>query len=173
MNPEDRETLFTIAEVAVAFAGFASIVSVLASHSGRDNPGLDATRLRMMLYTSLSATCLCFVPVLLFRLDFSPSSAWRVSGIALLLGTGLPAARNILEARTLLGEGVAIGTGIRVTAIATYVVPGALSIGIVSGRADAGAYIAGVLVLLAGSGIAFARLVLSFSARAPTPSDRP
>jgi hypothetical protein len=67
MSPEDRETLFTIAEVAVAFAGFASIVSVLASHAGRDNPGLDATRLRMMLYTSLSATCLCFVPVLLFR----------------------------------------------------------------------------------------------------------
>jgi len=169
MNPEDRETLFTIAEVAVAFAGFASIVSVLASQAGRDNPGVDATRLRALLYTSLCATFLCFVPVLLFRLGLSPSSAWRLSGIALLLSTGLSAVRNGRDVRTLLNQGVAFGTGIRVTAVATYGVPGVLSIGIVSGLADAAAYIAGVLVLLAGSGIAFARLVLSFSARPPNP----
>jgi hypothetical protein len=165
MNPEDRETLFTIAEVAVAVAGFASIVSVLASRSGRDNPGIDATRLRIMLFTSLSAISLCFVPVLAFRFGLSPSSAWRLSGVALLLGAGVPAVRNALDARALREAGVTVSTSIVVTALVTYIIPGAVGIGLLIGRAEAPAYIAAVLTLLAGSGIAFARLVLSFSSR--------
>ncbi len=167
MNPEDRETLFTIAEVSVAFAGFASIVSVLASRSGRDNPGIDSTRLRIMLFTSLSAISLCFVPVLLFRLGWSPSSVWRLSGFALLLGTGVPFVRNLIDVRSLRKAGVTPSIGIVVTALTTYIVPGVLSIALLVGLAEAPGYIAGVLVILAGSGIAFARLVLSFSAPLP------
>jgi hypothetical protein len=165
MNPEDRETLFTIAEVAVAVAGFASIVSVLASRSGRDDPGIDTTRLRIMLFTSLSAISLCFVPVLSFRFGLSSDTAWRLCGAALLLGTGVPFVRNLLDVRSVRDAGVTPGAGIIVTALATYIIPGALSVGLLVGRAEAPAYIAGVLVLLAGSGIAFARLVLSYSSR--------
>ena len=52
MTPEDRDTLFVIAEVGVAFAGFASIVSVLSRRGGRDDRYLDLSRLRGMLFSS-------------------------------------------------------------------------------------------------------------------------
>lgn len=163
MNPEDRETLFTIAEVAVAFVGFASLVSVLGSRAGRDNPRIDATRLRIMLFTSLSAISLCFFPVLFFRLGLSPSSTWRLSGVALLMGVGVPSVRNLLDTRSNLEAGVTPGVGITIATAVTYFIPGALSIALVLGRGEAPAYIGGVLVILAGSGLAFARLVLSYS----------
>lgn len=117
MNPEDRETLFTIAEVSVAVAGFARIVSVLASRSGRDDPGIDSTRLRIMLFTSLSAISLSFVPALVFRFGVSSDSAWRLSGAALLLGTGIPFLRNLVDFRSLRDTGVTPSAGIVVTTL--------------------------------------------------------
>ncbi len=167
MNPEDRDTLFTIAEVAVAFAGFASIVSVLAVRSGTDASHLDTARLRGMLFSSLSAVALCFVPSVILRLGVSPDQAWRVCGALLVLGSALPFFRSVADGRVARQAGVAPGLGITVTVLTLFVVPAALGVAGTLGFAEAPAFIAGVLLLVASSGIAFARLVLSFS----TPSD--
>ena len=58
MNPRDTLTIF--AEVAVAFAGFASIATVFARHRGGVPPTVMAQRLRMMLLFSLG----CFIVVI-------------------------------------------------------------------------------------------------------------
>ena len=46
---QDRDLLLTSAEVAVTFAGFASLVTVFGSRSSRDGAQIDANRLRTML----------------------------------------------------------------------------------------------------------------------------
>jgi hypothetical protein len=166
VNPEDRETLFVIAEVGVAFAGFASIVSVLARRSGSDSAYLDASRLRGMLFSSLSAVALCFVPLVPFQYGLSAEVAWRISGGALIVGSGLPFLRGYLDYRIFSQAGVVPGLAIRITVIALCVVPALMGLGLLLGFADSATYITGVLLLLASAGIGFARLILSFSSPA-------
>ncbi len=49
----ESDVLLTIAEVAVAFAGFASLVGVLGQRSSADDPRVIGLRMRGMLLSSL------------------------------------------------------------------------------------------------------------------------
>jgi hypothetical protein len=50
---EGSDALFTVAELAIAFAGFASLAAVIGRRHGGDRPEIDALRLRNMLEASL------------------------------------------------------------------------------------------------------------------------
>ena len=62
---EHGEFLFTIAEVSVAFAGFASIVGILGRRSTSSPHRLNALRMRIMVLHGLVVVAFSLVPYLL------------------------------------------------------------------------------------------------------------
>ncbi len=76
----ESELLLTISELSVAFAGFASLASILGRRMSKDDPRLDAGRLLNMLTVSLSLTVLALVPFLPMLLEWSLRWTWGASG---------------------------------------------------------------------------------------------
>ena len=72
------ETLSLVAELAIALAGFASIVAVLGRGHGRDNVAMDAARVGGMLEYSLLAAAFALLPAVLFHAGLSENSTWRL-----------------------------------------------------------------------------------------------
>jgi len=79
-NLSESEILLTISELSVAFAGFASLASILGQRFSKDDPRLDAGRLLNMLTASLAITVLSLAPLLPMLLEWSPRTAWGASG---------------------------------------------------------------------------------------------
>jgi len=75
----DTDLLVTIAEISVAFVGFAGLISVLGSHSSRDPRFVQAIRFRVMVLTSLSVAAFALLPLAMHRLGLSPEAVWRSS----------------------------------------------------------------------------------------------
>jgi len=92
-----NETLLTIAEVSVGFAGFASIVTVLGKRSDAE-AFQDALRIRVMLVYSLSVVFLCFLPAILRGYAVPEATVWRLSS-AVLAGTALVLFFTIIRPR--------------------------------------------------------------------------
>jgi len=86
MAPES-EVLLTIAEVAVAFAGFASLVSILGRGTSVDNPRVLSLRMRAMLLTSLLVVGFALFPLILGGYGVPGRADWIVSSVALLAAT--------------------------------------------------------------------------------------
>ena len=85
----EGDALFTIAELSVAFAGFASLASVLARHRAEVN----SERLLNMLSVSLGVTGLSLIPTLFATIGWSEETIWRASGLGGVLGLCLLAWR--------------------------------------------------------------------------------
>lgn len=77
--------LATIAEVAIALAGFSALVSILGTGFGREKSQLEASRLQMMLEASLFVVMLALLPSVLFEFDLDEGVAWRTSAALFLL----------------------------------------------------------------------------------------
>ena len=75
---EETQTFDTIAELAIALAGFSGIVAVLGNRFSGEWGAAEQVRLRLLLEVSLLVVFLSFLPSLVARV--APSSvAWRVS----------------------------------------------------------------------------------------------
>lgn len=82
---EHRDTLLTIAEIAVALAGFASIVSVIAQRSDERARVADAYRLRLMLEVALRNAGFAVLPLPFLPMVASTAVVWRgASGVYLV-----------------------------------------------------------------------------------------
>jgi hypothetical protein len=82
-----NETLLTIAEVAVGFAGFASIVTVLGRRRYPQSLQ-DSLRLRIMLVYSVMVVFLCIIPEILNGYGLPVGTVWRAScGMLALLSS--------------------------------------------------------------------------------------
>jgi hypothetical protein len=78
------DALATIAEIAIAIAGFAGIAAVLGRRSQGDWTPEDAFRLQGLLYSSFSAVIFSFVPIVLLLTRLAPSVVWSLSSGAAL-----------------------------------------------------------------------------------------
>jgi hypothetical protein len=76
----ETEILLTIAELSVAFAGFASVASVLGRRFSQEDPRINAGRLLIMLLVSLTATGLALTPIIPMILDWPSRWVWGSSG---------------------------------------------------------------------------------------------
>jgi len=80
---ETTDTLLTIAEIAVAFAGFAGIASVLGRRHPTVDPRVNALRLHNLVDVGLGVVFLALMPVVLdaFFVEFflQDALAWRVT----------------------------------------------------------------------------------------------
>jgi hypothetical protein len=76
---EHRDTLLTIAEIAVALAGFASIVSVIARRADEKSRVADSYRLRLMLEVALRNAAFAVLPLPFLQLVPSDPALWRIA----------------------------------------------------------------------------------------------
>jgi Kef-type K+ transport system membrane component KefB len=154
-----------MAEVAVAFAGFASVVGIFAGRSGHQASRIDANRLRTMLTCSLSVVALSLVPFVPLGYGVSESASWRMSSAAVLAATVGVAARILLDYAALRRAGGRVGVGIRVLNSILVIVPLLLATSNLigwSGTSAPASYLVSLLSLLLLAGIMFARLIESF-----------
>jgi len=83
----ESEVLLTLAEVAVAFAGFASLVSILGRGTSADDPRVLSLRMRAMLLTSLLVVAFSLIPVILSGYGAGADVVWTASSLLLLTAT--------------------------------------------------------------------------------------
>jgi hypothetical protein len=77
---EHRDTLLTLAEIAVALAGFTGLVGVLGRGGAEDaSSGLSWLRLRTMLEVALRNAAFALMPLPLLGVVSSETAIWRVS----------------------------------------------------------------------------------------------
>lgn len=76
---EHRDTLLTIAEIAVALAGFASIVTIIAQREEESARIADSFRLRLMLEVALRNAGFAVLPLPFLQLMPSDPLVWRAA----------------------------------------------------------------------------------------------
>jgi hypothetical protein len=82
---EGAEILLACAQIAVAFAGFASIVVLFQHRDPARWPGYVVVRLRTMIDVSLAAMSLSIFPFVPHHAGLAPATTWRLSSAALLV----------------------------------------------------------------------------------------
>lgn len=163
MASDPVELYPVIAQIAAVFAGFGSLASGLGKRRGGDDARIDAFRLGMMLFASLSATLLGLLPATLAGLMSGPSVALRVSSLvavfALAIYMPLPFVRAV-RLRHVPGFnklGVAANSFCSFTALVAFVL---CAIGNPVGR-EPGLYLVGLMGLLGSSVVMFSRVIAS------------
>jgi hypothetical protein len=81
----EAEILLTVAEVAVAFAGFASLVSILGRGTADADPVVLSLRMRAMLISSLLVVGFSLVPVIFDTYGAPPHQAWTGASLMMLI----------------------------------------------------------------------------------------
>ena len=160
---QDADLLPTLAEISVAFAGFASLVSILGGRSSGEEHVANIVRLRGMLVSALTVLAFSLAPFLLDRFGVSDEVSWRAAGTVFVLATLGPMPfryRRILASP--VNSRVALSLGL-VQLLAGLVL--ATSVAALSRTAVVGAYHALLFAFLFTSGILFMRVVSSAYAR--------
>jgi hypothetical protein len=161
------EHLSTIAEVAIALAGFSALVAVLAGQPERGKARLDGLRLQIMLESSLLVVAFALFPIVPAKFGISPEATWRISAIV-YLAVDIPltilSAKRILPVRRLY---TAHDRADRATSVAVQALGyGAdlamltVVLGIVS-QLSAAFYFLGLYMVLLLAGILFLRFAAS------------
>ena len=163
---ENEDLLLTIAEVAVAFAGFASIVSVLGRRSSDTPEYINALRMRAMILSSLLAVAFSILPFVLHSYGLTGGMLWRTSSAVLLLAsTGL--AYSILSRIFAVPATATRRTWIAVVVFATLastvLTAGANALG-ATGTSAAAVYLTSIALLLFLAGFVFSFILISFLA---------
>ena len=85
---EHDDTLLTIAEIAIALAGFASLISVIGRRSNDTARATGSLRLRLMLEVSFRNTAFALLPLPFVQVAPSDPMLWRIfSGLYLVVTT--------------------------------------------------------------------------------------
>jgi len=156
-----ESALLTTAEVAVAIAGFASIVTAFRRRQHGGWSPQDVLRFQLMLTASLSAAFFALLPFAISFFGASDPDVWSYGSAALalylVLTTALVAQRTIL-----LTSGAMLNPYISWSFLATGLVVIALlgfnTAGFFSDR-ELGPYFVGLLYLLVLAGVSFARMI--------------
>ncbi len=165
---QNADLLQTIAEVAVAFVGFASLAGIVGSRQSAPTSEVQAGRLRGMVQSGLVVIAFCFVPFIFDRFGVPEQLVWRFSSAGLAVaGIGLAWSAVRLSRRVREAELATIKSRRRMLAFGIAVAEvllGATVVGVLHDRAAA-AYLAGLLVFLFLAGFLFAGVISSFFVR--------
>jgi len=164
------DSLLTIAEVAVAFAGFSTLASLIGNRASRDDRRVDAMRLANVVTSSLLVVALAFLPVLLLDFIGPDNIVWMVSSLiaavcailAALLGR-----RRKIQAQSLPGFSARtyyFGIFLGLISIAGFAINATGAPGVYSHKIYQGA----LLLALAVSGIQFSQVVTSLLESKPS-----
>jgi hypothetical protein len=160
---EGSDVLIVVAEVAIAFAGFSSIVAIFVRRESGGWTHQNVLRLWQLLVYSLGAVFFALFPFVLFYCGLGGSSIWAASsallGAFIAINTVLSLVtvlRALQEDESALSRAVvAAVSSLAVMALAVQVLN---VLGVVFTRGFGG-YLIGLLWLLVGSGFFFVRLL--------------
>ncbi|KPK57583.1 MAG: hypothetical protein AMS21_11305 [Gemmatimonas sp. SG8_38_2] len=156
---EGADLLPTLAEIAVAFAGFASLVSILGGRSSGDQLVANLVRLRGMLQSAIVVLAFSFAPFLPAKFGASAEVSWRTAGAVYALAMLAPIPfqyPRILSSPVNSRVAVSIGLMQIVAGLAL-----AASVATLSSNVVVGAYHFALFVGLATSSVLFMRVVTS------------
>ena len=153
---DNLDVLLSVAEISVAFAGFAGIITaVVSNHSNGWDPG-NLTRFRLMIFSSLSAIIASLMPFVFLLNSDHVNWTWNIGLLGVYLsGFSAYIIRSCVLARRNLNYYVIFVT-IVLSVSATSAQFAAL-LGLVA--PTVGIYFLGVFYLFIQSCIAFTRLV--------------
>jgi hypothetical protein len=161
--------LLTVAEVAVAFAGFAGLVTVLTQRLTKTERDFDVVRFRDMLLLSLIAAAFALFPTLPVTFGASEEITWRISSglfVVAWAGFGL---QGLLAGFRLSRSGTRpFARPLFWNNLVAYV-PSVVALVLVAAGADAvagvraGVYLAALYVLLYLAGAYFVALFVSLA----------
>jgi hypothetical protein len=152
-----------IAPIAAVFAGFGSLASGLGQREDSDDPRVDATRLTLMLFASLSATLLGLLPSTLDALLLDEQFAVRVAAIVAVLTmigyglSGLKRAHMLRRSPGFSKMGVLTNLTCALIALAAF---GLCALGMPANR-SAAFYLLGLVGLLGSSMVMFSHVIAS------------
>lgn len=151
--------LYLVAELAVAFAGFTAIVSVLDRRFGAGSATINVVRLRQMLEVSLVVIAASLMPGLLSWLGLREPLVWRVACTFLVVGGAAfylnQTARGLsAEARAIPGFNLMYARFLQLLGIGALVASGLGAFGWIPA---AGGFHLAVTLLLALAGLQFLR----------------
>jgi len=153
---ENLDVLLSVAEVSVAFAGFAGIITaVVSGNSGSWDPG-NANRFRLMIFSSLSAIVASLMPYAFLLNSQQIDWGWNIAMLGVyLLGFSVYNIRSFILARHNLNGYVSLV--VSTLSVSATLIQFAALFGLVA--PSLGIYFLGVFYLLIQSCIAFIRLV--------------
>jgi len=163
IGADPSDVLLTLTEVAVAFAGFSSIVAIFQTRwSGEDAP-FDVFRFWVMLVFGLALLFFSLLPFAFHFLGVSESGVWRSSSLCLAIFV----VANALFISRLRRRGVravvaSLDPIVSAFAAATYLINLGAQLANAAGTLGGpgfGLYLVGLLMLLIGAAANFVRLV--------------
>ena len=152
------DTLLTIAEIAIALAGFASLISVIARRQNDTSQASDSFRLHTMLEVAFRNAAFALLPLPFLQLAPSDPIVWRISsGLYIVITVGHFLLR--LRPRDVLGE-----RWLRVSMVillSISVVVGLANVLGVGGSNAFSLYLANLLLGLCAAGLSFLAVAAS------------
>lgn len=109
---DEVDILLTTAEIAVAFAGFASLISVIARGSVL-NPRLTTLQLRSALEVDLFVVAFSLIPIIPLSFGLASSSAWRLSSLLFVVASQL--VTFTMTRRWFRSADLSVATSVKVT----------------------------------------------------------
>ena len=159
----DSQSLTIMAELAVALAGFASLVAIIGQRQSRDSPAVEATRLRSMLETSLLTGAACLIPLVAAKSNMPLAAVWRGSSGVLMVGIALLFVHQ-LRLRLALSESYQTPRWWLITSLSlqlsAFLALGVNVVGLVPW--SEAAYLFALVTLLIFAGLLFLQIVVSF-----------
>ena len=159
------DVLLTVGEVAIAYAGFSSIVAVFGRRSVGEWAPIDIFRLLNLVSTSLGAALFALLPFGLRHLHLPETSVWVASSamlavftVAFLVFSTWRGRQIFLQNPGSVRPGVAI---VLYLSILSCLILQVLNIGGVLFQQELGPFLAGLLLLLLVSAIQFALLLFA------------
>ena len=161
----ESDILLTVAELAVAFAGFASLAGILGQRRSSDSVNVNTVRLQAMLESALVVFVFALLPFLPELFGFSETAAFRIAAVGFVtinLIRLVAFARGFSKFREggIIMKWTVVVVSMQVTSILALL---AVSIDVV-GEHTAAAYILALFLILFASGVFFLRLAVGLLA---------
>jgi hypothetical protein len=165
----DSDSLTVMAELAIALAGFASLVAIVGQRLSRDSPAVQATRLRAMLESSLLTGAACVIPLIAAKSPMPLATVWRGSSAALMVAMALLLAHHLRLRRSSPDRSYQSPRWWLITAaclqLSAMLVLGLNTVGLVPW--NEAAYLFAPAALLIYAGLLFLQIVVSFLSETP------
>ncbi len=157
------EFLFTVAEIAIALAGFAGLIVAISRRDDKpaEDVRLEIELLKNVLGASFMAVAFSLIPATLLGMEIDPIVAWRSSAFLYLVSFVVYLSRTVPKTLASYREtNRSVPRTYRINIGLAVVV--CISLGlVVIGVLPVSAYLPALLYVLYGAGVSFVRVFLS------------
>ena len=168
----ESDILLTVAELAVAFGGFATLAGVLGRPRSADAAYMNATRLRGMLESALLALAFALIPFVPLLFGFSQDASWRLAAAVFLVANCFRLISLFRRFATIRDAGASMGWLVTLLAAQAVSIFALLCVTVgLSGEHAGAAYVFSLFIALFVSAVLFLRLATALLA-SQAPNDQ-